>query len=440
LSRAAVAGLAGNGVAGAAGGVLESVAMARGRHAAKTPALSRRSINASVGAEEQPRGVAAGASGGMAEEAAHSGDAEHSTGVLPSQALREAIGQGIIGADAPIDDDQIQPASLDLRLGSVAYRVRASFLPGRHATVKQRLDTVEMHEIDLAAGAVFERHCVYIVPLLERVVLRRRLSAMANPKSSTGRLDVFARLITDRGTEFDRVEEGYAGPLYAEISPRAFSVRVRRGTRLMQLRLRRGAPTASDAALRRLHETVGLVDAAPGEENIKGGLAFTVDVQGDLASGIVGYRARRHAGLIDTDLVNHYEPLDFWEPVFARSGGIILDPNDFYILASKESVVVPPDHAAEMLAYDSLVGEFRVHYAGFFDPGFGAAETGGTGSRAVLEVRAHEVPFLIEDGQIVGRLVYERLTQRPDKLYGAAIGSTYQRQGLQLGKQFKRPG
>ena len=376
----------------------------------------------------------------MAEEAVSPGEAEHSTGVLPSQALREAIQQGVISAAVPIEDNQVQPASLDLRLGPVAYRVRASFLPGRNATVNQRLDTVEMHAIDLTGGAVFERHCVYIVPLLERVSLRRRLSAMANPKSSTGRLDVFARLITDHGTEFDRVEELYDGPLYAEISPRAFSVRVRAGTRLMQLRLRRGAPTASDTALRRLHETVGLVDSAPGEENIKGGLAFTVDVQGDPVTGIVGYRARRHAGLIDTDLINHYEPLDFWEPVHARGGGIILDPNDFYILASREAVVVPPDHAAEMLAYDSLVGEFRVHYAGFFDPGFGAAETGGTGSRAVLEVRAHEVPFLIEDGQTVGRLVYERLTARPDKLYGTAIGSTYQRQGLQLGKQFKRPG
>jgi dCTP deaminase len=373
----------------------------------------------------------------MTAEASESGESEHASGVLPSQALRDAITHGIIGADAVIDDSQVQPASLDLRLGPVAYRVRASFLPGRHSTVRQRLESVEMHEVDLAHGAVFERHCVYIVPLLEHVKLPRRLSAVANPKSSTGRLDVFARLITDFGTEFDRVEEAYAGPLYAEISPRAFSVRVRAGTRLMQLRLRRGAPTASDTALRRLHQAVGLVNAAPGEENIKGGLAFTVDVQGDPETGIVGYRARRHAGLIDTDLINHYDPLDFWEPIQARGGGIILDPDDFYILASKEAVVVPPDHAAEMLAYDSLVGEFRVHYAGFFDPGFGAAETGGAGSRAVLEVRAHEVPFLIEDGQIVGRLIYERLTARPDKLYGTAIGSTYQRQGLKLGKQFK---
>jgi dCTP deaminase len=364
---------------------------------------------------------------------------EHPTGVLPSQTLRELIRQGVIEASEPIGENQIQPASLDLRLGAVAYRVRASFLPGRNATVKQRLDKVEMHAIDLSGGgAVLERHCVYIVPLLESVALKRRMSAIANPKSSTGRLDVFARLITDFGTEFDRVDEAYVGPLYAEISPRAFSVRVRTGTRLLQLRVRRGAPTASDSALRKLHETVGLVDSAPGEENIKGGLAFTVDVQGDPVTGIVGWRARSHAGLIDTDLIDHYEPLDFWEPVHARGGGIILDPNDFYILASKESVMVPADHAAEMLAYDSLVGEFRVHYAGFFDPGFGAAESGGAGSRAVLEVRAHEVPFLIEDGQTVGRLVYERLTARPDKLYGDAIGSTYQKQGLKLGKQFKR--
>ncbi len=368
------------------------------------------------------------------------GETEFSTGILPSQALEAAIAEGLIGADQPILPGQIQPASIDLRLGPVAYRVRASFLPGPAATVADRLGMVEMHEIDLTRGAVLERHCVYIVKLLEHVSLPRRVVGVANPKSSTGRLDVFARLITDHGTEFDRVAEGYEGPLYAEISPRTFSVRVRTGTRLLQLRLRRGSPTASDTALRRLHEAVGLVDAEKGLENIKGGLAFTVDVKGDPATGLVGWRARRHAGLIDVDLIRHYDPLDFWERVEARPERcIILDPDDFYILASRESVVVPPDHAAEMLAYDTLVGEFRVHYAGFFDPGFGSAETGGAGSRAVLEVRAHEVPFLIEDGQVVGRLVYERLTQRPDRLYGTGIGSTYQSQGLKLGKQFKAP-
>jgi len=361
------------------------------------------------------------------------------TGLLPSQLLREAVAQGReILSPQPIGDDQIQPASIDLRLGEVAYRVRASFLPGARASVRDKLDLLSMHRIDLMGGAVLEKDCVYIVPLLEYVSLRKRTSAAANPKSSTGRLDVFARVITDYGTEFDRVREGYKGPLFAEISPRAFSILVRTGSRLVQLRIRRGSPGFSDTALRRLHEEVGLVDGPAGPKTIRNGLAFTVDVAGDKATGIVGYKARRHTDVIDIDRSFHYDPRDFWEPVFSHRGeGIVLDPNDFHILASREAVVVPPDHAAEMLPYDTFVGEFRVHYAGFFDPGFGAPESGGAGSRAVLEVRSHEVPFLIEDGQIVGRLVYERLIARPDKLYGAPIGSSYQRQGLALSKHFK---
>ena len=370
------------------------------------------------------------------------GDGERSTGILPSQTLREMVEAGReISLSAPLDPDQIQPASLDLRLGPIAYRVRASFLPGRNSTVEQKLERYAMYTLDLTKGAVFERNCVYIVPLLESLALRKRMSAIANPKSSTGRLDLFSRLLTDNGPEFDRVREGYRGPLYAEISPRAFAVKVREGTRLMQLRIRRGSPQPSDAELKRLHEAVSLVDGPEiGEADIKNGLAFTVDLTGAAWGGVVGYRAKRHAALIELDRINHYDPVDFWEPVHAREDGIVLDPQDFYILASKEAVVVPPDYAAEMLPYDTLVGEFRVHYAGFFDPGFGWAETGGSGSRAVLEVRSHEVPFLIEDGQIVGRLIYERLTGRPDKLYGTPIGSSYQRQGLTLGKQFKRPG
>jgi len=371
-------------------------------------------------------------------------DADRSTGLLPSQMLREAVALGReILSPQPIGDDQIQPASIDLRLGEIAYRVRASFLPGARASVRDKLDLLSMHRIDLTQGAVLEKDCVYIVPLLEYVALRKRTSAAANPKSSTGRLDVFARVITDHGTEFDRIREGYKGPLFAEISPRAFSILVRTGSRLVQLRIRRGSPGFSDTALRRLHEEVGLVETPAGSpavaQTIRNGLAFTVDVTGDTATGIVGFKARRHTDVIDVDRSFHYDPRDFWEAVYSRRGeGIVLDPNDFYILASREAVVVPPDHAAEMLPYDTFVGEFRVHYAGFFDPGFGAPETGGAGSRAVLEVRSHEVPFLIEDGQIVGRLVYERLITRPDKLYGSPIGSSYQRQGLALSKHFKR--
>ena len=371
-------------------------------------------------------------------------DADRSTGLLPSQMLREAVALGReILSPQPIGDDQIQPASIDLRLGEIAYRVRASFLPGARASVRDKLDLLSMHRIDLTQGAVLEKDCVYIVPLLEYVALRKRTSAAANPKSSTGRLDVFARVITDHGTEFDRIREGYKGPLFAEISPRAFSILVRTGSRLVQLRIRRGSPGFSDTALRRLHEEVGLVETPAGSpavaQTIRNGLAFTVDVTGDTATGIVGFKARRHTDVIDVDRSFHYDPRDFWEAVYSRRGeGIVLDPNDFYILASREAVVVPPDHAAEMLPYDTFVGEFRVHYAGFFDPGFGAPETGGAGSRAVLEVRSHERPFLIEDGQIVGRLVYERLITRPDKLYGSPIGSSYQRQGLALSRHFKK--
>jgi dCTP deaminase len=364
-------------------------------------------------------------------------EADRTTGILPYQAIKEAIANREIQAAEDFGEAQIQPASLDLRLGPVAYRVRSSFLPGKSATVLDKLGALAMHEIDLRPGAVLEKGCVYIVPLQEHLRLRKRLSALANPKSSTGRLDIFARLITDHGTEFDRVRERYQGPLYAEISPRTFSVLVRENSRLVQLRLRRGSPPSSDAALRRLHDTVGLVDAEAGQEDIKKGLAITVDLAGG-ESGVIGYRAKKHAGLIDIDKIGHYDRANFWDPLRADAGrALILDPGEFYILASRETVTVPVDHAAEMIAYDTLVGEFRVHYAGFFDPGFGLAETGGKGTRAVLEVRSHEVPFLIEDGQTVGRLVYERLTARPDKLYGAGIGSSYQRQGLALSKHFK---
>ncbi|MBT5811922.1 MAG: 2'-deoxycytidine 5'-triphosphate deaminase [Rhodospirillaceae bacterium] len=371
----------------------------------------------------------------MKTEAAAS--VRHRTGILPSQAIRALIKSGEIAADVEILDDQIQPASLDLRLGGVAYRVQASFLPGPHDSVADKLTKLGLHQLDLSDSAVLEKGCVYVVPLMERLALGAGVSGIANPKSSTGRLDIFTRLITDNGVEFDRVCGEYHGPLYAEISPRTFSVIVRAGSRLSQLRLKRGNFAYSDRALHRLNEKEQLIDSEPDPAIIKEGIPFTVDLQGDPATGLVGFRARKHAGLIDIDQKNHYDPHAFWEPIYREAAPeLILNPDDFYILASREAVTVPPDHAAEMVAYDTLVGEFRVHYAGFFDPGFGDEGTGGEGSRAVLEVRSHDVPFLITDSQILGRLVYERLTQKPDRIYGADIGSTYQRQGLKLGKQF----
>ena len=363
----------------------------------------------------------------------------YKTGILPSQELERLIRvTKDIAAVEPILDDQIQPASLDLRLGSEAYRVRASFLPGKHSTVQEKLDQFAMHKMDISNGGVLERGCVYVVRLLESVSLRHRVSAMGNPKSSTGRLDIFTRLITDKGTEFDRVREQYKGPLYAEISPRTFSVLVRKGSRLSQLRIRYGSPSTDDEKMRRLQQQFRLVDAEVSEEDIQNGVPITVDVKGEKSGGIIGYKAKSHSGLIDIDKVRHYEVTDFWEPVHApRHGGLVLDPADFYILASTGSVRVPATHAAEMIAYDTLVGEFRVHYAGFFDPGFGIPEAGGAGARAVLEVRSYEVPFVIEHGQIVGRLVYERLTSTPNRLYGRGAKSSYQRQGIALSKHFR---
>ncbi|MDO8420757.1 MAG: 2'-deoxycytidine 5'-triphosphate deaminase [Parvibaculum sp.] len=359
----------------------------------------------------------------------------HATGILPAHGIETLIREQEIWGLKELDANQIQPASLDLRLGPQAYRLRASFLPGPTRGVMECVEELTLHKIDLTGGAVLETGCVYLVPLVEALALSERTSASANPKSSTGRLDVFTRLITDFGTEFDQVVAGYKGHLYLEISPRTFPILVRPGSRLAQIRFRRGSHTSSDAEMQRLHDDIKLVD---GDADIDGGIALTVNLTPDKEHDIVGYRAKRHSGVIDVDKIGAYDVLDFWDPVKVRPGkGLILDPDEFYILASREALHIPATHAAEMVAYNPLVGEFRVHYAGFFDPGFGAREAGGAGSRIVLEVRSHEVPFILEHGQIIGRFVLERLTDRPAVLYGAGLGSNYQRQGLKLSKHFK---
>ncbi len=360
------------------------------------------------------------------------------SGILPSQAIAKLIDNGGITATRPIPPGQIQPASLDLRLGPIAHRVRASFLPGPNGTVMERIEQLGMHSMDLTDGAVLERGCVYIVPLLESLDLPKSTSGAANPKSSTGRLDIFTRMIADGVPEFDRVPAGYSGPLYAEISPRTFSIVAREGDRLSQLRFRRGNPPASDSEMRALHDRDTLVHGVE-DADIAKGVAISVDLSGEDGNGLVGYRAKHHSAVIDLGKIGHYERMEFWEPIHTRPNqtSIILNPDDFYILASAEPVSVPPDYAAELVPYDALVGEFRVHYAGFFDPGFGYTGVRRKGTRAVLEVRSRDVPFVLEHGQIVGRLAYERLTETPEILYGTSIGSSYGRQGLALSKHFK---
>ncbi|HSZ74838.1 MAG TPA: 2'-deoxycytidine 5'-triphosphate deaminase [Rhizomicrobium sp.] len=361
---------------------------------------------------------------------------QRSTGILPSHILRRVLARKMIVAADAIEDVQIQPASIDLRLGATAYRVRASFLPGA-STVQDKLANLSSHAIDLTHGAVLETGCVYVVPLLESLNLPHRVSGIANPKSSTGRLDVFTRLITDRAQSFDRVEAGYNGPLFAEITPRTFPVLVRKGSRLNQLRLRHGSPPFTDTEMRRLHDAHPLVT---GEADIENGLALTVDLKGEAGAAHVGWKAKRHTGVIDVDERNVLAPLDYWDPVHAsREGSIVLDPDEFYILASQEAVAIPPDFAAEMMPFNPLVGEFRVHYAGFFDPGFGYEPGRPPNARAVLEVRSREVPFILEHGQIIGRLAFERLTDPPPEVYGERLGSNYQRQGLKLSKHFRSP-
>lgn len=337
-------------------------------------------------------------------------------GILPRQSILGLIEAGAIGISHPLAEGQSQPASLDLRLGEWVYRVRASFLPQPGKTVADKLAELTLHRIDLTEGAVLETGCVYVAPLLESLALPGDLAALTNPKSSTGRLDVFTRVIADGISAFDQVPAGYGGPLYAEICPQTFPVLVRTGSRLSQIRFRRGP--------------------APGAE------AKTEDLSVELAGetgGLIGYRAKRHTGLVDVDKPGACAIADYWEPIHRRAGvsRLILDPDQFYILASKESVVVPPTHAAEMVPFNPLVGEFRVHYAGFFDPGFGYAASGGAGSRGVLEVRSHKVPFILEHGQVIGRLIHEPLTEVPDQLYGQGIGSHYQAQGLKLSKHFR---
>jgi dCTP deaminase len=357
-------------------------------------------------------------------------------GILPDRMIAALVREGAIRAGRELDADQIQPASLDLRLGKIAYRVRASFLPGPDTTVAQRMDELKLHEIALTGGAVLETGCVYIVPLIESLALPSDIAAAANPKSSTGRLDVFTRVIADETRGFDHISAGYRGPLYAEISPRTFPVLVREGSRLSQIRFRRGDALLDAQALRALHAQERLVD--DDKADVSEGIAVGVDLSGLGPDGMVGYRAKRHTGLIDVERRAVYEVGDFWEPMRSRrEQSLILDPGEFYILASKEAVQVPPDYAAEMVPFDPLVGEFRVHYAGFFDPGFGYAGAGGRGARAVLEVRSREVPFILEHGQIVGRLVYEKMLARPHTLYGEHIGSNYQAQGLKLSKHFR---
>ncbi len=377
-------------------------------------------------------------------------------GILSDTHLKTLIREHAIDAAPAITESQIQPASVDLRLGTKAYRLISSFLPER-SEIGERLNVLDlyqselvMYDMDLTQGAILEKGHVYLVPLLEHVALPSHVRGRANPKSSTGRLDIFTRLITDLNAGFDEIPHGYQGPLYLEIVPRSFTIRVQTGLALNQLRLLTGRPTVSDPQLRALHRSAKLLyhndddlaEARPlatQDIRVDHGLFLRIDLRGSGAGReIVGYRAKKNSHVVDLSKIGHYSALDFWEPIYRQPNNtLLLEPEEFYILASHERIKVPAGYAAEMVAYEAAFGELRTHYAGFFDPGFGAGDGPRKGTQVVLEVRPHDVPFLIRDGQTFFKVVYENMLDLPEHLYGASIGSSYHQQGLTLSKHFK---
>jgi dCTP deaminase len=365
-------------------------------------------------------------------------------GILVDREIRALWNEGRLRASTGLEPGQVQPASLDLRLGRVAHRIRAGFLP-EEESVADRLGELTLDTLDLTSGAVLEPGGIFLIPLLEELEIPEDLSARSNPKSSTGRLDLFTRVLIDRNARFDDVPAGYRGPLFIEVAPRSFPVRVRTGDRLTQQRFFRGACALTDAEARALAAREPLAFDESGSPltpskllfDGDGGIVFRLKLSGD---GPVGYRARRYTSVVDLDKVGHHDPAEFWDPVYSKRGAIVVEPEAFYIFASKERIRVPRGHAAEMLPIDVGVGELRTNYAGFFDPGFGGLDAKGPGTPAILEVRPHDVPFLVEDGQVFFRLRFFRCTGEPDDSYGSpGSGSHYGNQRLALAKQFRPP-
>lgn len=377
------------------------------------------------------------------------------TGILPYQDIKRLIATQAVTASPEIEERQIQPASLDLRLGRRAYRLISSFLPELSA-ISSRLNILDfyqsdlvMYEMDLTDGAILEKGHVYLVPLLEQLSLPNTIRARSNPKSTTGRLDVFTRVVTDLTAGFDEIRAGYRGQLFLEVVPRSFAIKVRTGQSLNQIRFVCGDSGVPDRTLKTLHRSTPLLYRNEASNKVVGsrdfraerGLFLRIDLKGEdhTSSRVIGYRAKKNSHVIDLQKIGHYAAADFWEPLYRhRHDSLLLEPEEFYILASKERIRVPAGYAAEMVAYEAACGELRTHYAGFFDPGFGYGAKGEIkGTQVVLEVRPHDVPFLIHDGQTFFKVVYDRMTDIPTQLYGSTLGSSYQRQTLTLSKHFK---
>ncbi len=376
--------------------------------------------------------------------AALTAGSQRTEGVFAIQHLRRALGAGWIAAESEVPSANLQPASLDLRLGSAAMRLRCSFLPNNYSVAERAQELIDGEPIDLSGeGAILDKGRPYLVRLQESLDLPAGVRARANPKSSTGRADVFTRVITDAGHTFDDIRPGYRGELWLEVVPLSFAVRVREGLTLNQLRLSIGATRLSDDDVVALHHEVPLLYRGGGVVNdkhftVSNGLFLGLNLKGD-RSGFVGYKARDTTPHLDLRQVGEADVNTYWERVNKEQRDqIVLEPRRFYLLMSDEAVVIPASCAAEMTAYDPTSGELRTHYAGFFDPGFGYGRKGEIeGSTAALEVRAHDVAFLIEHRQRVCKLTFEHMLDEPDTVYGEEISSNYQQQTSTLGKHFR---
>ncbi len=368
------------------------------------------------------------------------------SGYLPCQLIEQAHHQGMIHSQEPIESSQIQPVSLDLRLGPKAYRIQCSFLP-ENEPVETKLKEICLYDFDITDGGILEKNAIYLIPLMEELALPSSLYGLANPKSSTGRLDMFTRVIVDKGHRFDEIPRGYRGKLYLEVISRSFPVKVHAGLSLNQLRLTYAqSPTLGKQGLELKYKNHPILFDRNGfvipfdQIKVESGIYISLDISGDQLESIIAYKAKTNSTVIDLSKIRHYKADEFWEPIYRnKKNRLILEPESFYIMMSKERVCIWPDWLAEMIAYEPNSGELRTHYAGFFDSGFGwngTDELMNQGTRAVMEVRPHDVPFMVEDGQTFCRLKFEKVVERPEKVYGLALNSNYHSQGLALSKYF----
>jgi len=325
---------------------------------------------------------------------------------------------------------QIQPSSIDLSLSDECYEIKTSFL-SPDSKVRDKLNKIYSKKINLKTSKIFKKNKTYIVRLNETLHLNNSISGHCNPKSSTGRLNIFCRTILDYCDEYEKIPKNYNGEIFLEITTRSFDIKISKGDKLNQMRLRKKTNNyLNDKDLKKINKRNALIFTNK-KNIIENGLRISVDLSND--NKICAYVAKKTSLNINFSKISFYEIKKFWKPLKPVNNSLIIEKNKFYILKSREKIRIPSNLAGEMIPYDTGIGDFRAHYAGFFDPGFGDPK----GSYAVLEVKTNELPFILEDGQTIARIKYEKLNKKTFLVYGSIINSNYQNQKLALSKHFK---